>query len=105
MEQNKQKLPNSTATLVLGMLSMVFCWGYLILPIILSIISLSISKKAIALVKEDPERYFGYSNIKTGRICAYIGISLSIIWILYCLVAAFIYGTSAFNFGFAFGNL
>ncbi len=41
----KQELPNSTGVLVLGILSIVFCWCYGIPGLVLGIIALVMSKK------------------------------------------------------------
>jgi|APIni6443716594_1056825.scaffolds.fasta_scaffold601040_1 M penetrans paralogue family 26 len=105
MDQNKQQLPNAIATLVLGILSIVFCWGYLIIPLALGIIALVLSKKAVALNKENPELYAGYGNVKAGRICAIIGICLSAVWIIYIIVVVAILGTAMFSMGNIFGGM
>lgn len=74
---NAMQLPNATATLVLGILSIVVCF-------ICGIVALVISNKDIALYKANPELYSAtsYSNIKTGRTCAIIGIALQVIGII-----------------------
>lgn len=66
---NNAQLPNATATLVLGILSIVVCF-------ICGIIALVISNKDIAMYKANPDLYSAasYNNIKAGRICALIGI-------------------------------
>ena len=71
MNSNAIPLPNATATLVLGILSIVVCF-------ICGIVALAISNKDIAMYKANPELYTeaSYSNIKTGRICSIIGLSL-----------------------------
>lgn len=79
------QLPNGTATLVLGILSIVVCF-------ICGIIALIISNKDIALYKANPELYAegSYNNIKAGRICAIIGIILQVIGlIVYIALIAF----------------
>lgn len=78
----KQKLPNSTAVLVLGILSIptCCCWG--IVGLILGIIALVLAKKDTVLYNENPEQYDGFSNIKTGKILAIIGIVLSAIYLI-----------------------
>jgi M penetrans paralogue family 26 len=78
----KQKLPNATTVLVLGILSILTCccWGFIGLT--LGIVALIIAKKDIALYTENPEQYEGYSNINTGRILAIIGIVLSSIYLI-----------------------
>jgi len=90
MEQNSQQdylsqsnqqvlpnLPNATAVLVLGILSIVVCF-------ITGIIALVMAKKELALYNANPGMYSpaSLSNIKTGRICAIIGIILQGIGIL-----------------------
>lgn len=76
----KQKLPNATVVLILGIFSIITCWVYGG-GLIFGIISLVLAKKDSAIYKSNPSSYDGYSNIKTGRILAIIGIILSIITI------------------------
>ncbi len=92
MEQ--QKLPNSTLILILGILSIIGCcfsWG--IAGIILAIIVLVLSKKATALYLESPEIYTGYQNVKTGKILAYVGLGLSILYIILIIGAVLFFGS------------
>jgi hypothetical protein len=82
---NSMQLPNATATLVLGILSIVICF-------ICGIIALVISNKDIALYKANPELYqaTSYNNIKAGRICAIIGIVLQLVGLIaYVVIIAF----------------
>ena len=82
---NAATLPNATATLVLGILSIVVCF-------ICGIIALVISNKDVALYKANPELYAegSYNSIKAGRICAIIGIALQVIGlIIYIVMIAF----------------
>jgi len=74
-------LPNATATLVLGILSIVVCF-------ICGIVALVISNKDISMYKANPELYSeaSYNNIKAGRICAIIGIGLQVVGII-CYIA------------------
>ncbi|MFP4620541.1 MAG: CCC motif membrane protein [Bacteroidales bacterium] len=78
-EGNKQILPNSTAVLILGIVSIV---GVLctqgIMGIILGIIGLVLSGTPMRMVRENPEAYTEASikNLKAGRICSIIGVSL-----------------------------
>jgi hypothetical protein len=83
----KQKLPNATAVLILGILSIVGCCFYAV-GIIFSIIALVMAKKDKALYALNPDLYDNYSNLKTGRILAIIGLILNIIYII--LIVAFI---------------
>ena len=77
----KQKLPNATAVLILGIFSILTCCCYGI-GVILGIVALVLAKKDLALYKENPELYSDYSNVNTGRILAIIGIVLSGIYLL-----------------------
>lgn len=83
--QNAAQLPNATATLVLGILSIVVCF-------ICGIVALVISNKDVALYKANPELYSAgsYNNIKAGRICAIIGLALQVVGLIfYLLIIAF----------------
>ena len=77
----KQKLPNATAVLILGILSIPLCccWG---IGLVLGIIALVLAKKDLALYKMDPALYSNYSALNTGRILAIVGIVLSAISII-----------------------
>lgn len=75
----KNKLPNATAVLVLGILSIpaCFCWGF---PgIILAVIALVLAHKDQKLYEQQPDVYDNYVQITTGRILAVIGLTLSLI--------------------------
>jgi M penetrans paralogue family 26 len=77
----QRPLPNGTAVLVLGILSIVVCF-------ITGIIALVMAKKDMALYNANPGMYSpaSLSNIKTGKICAIIGIVLQGIGILVYIV-------------------
>jgi hypothetical protein len=80
-------IPNSTAVLVLGIISIPVCICYFLLGIpglVLSIISLALSKKAMQKYEENPALYTpaSYNNLKAGRICAIIGLILNSILFL-----------------------
>ena len=78
-----QKLPNATAVLVLGILSILFCWCYGIIGIILSVIALVLASKDSALYKINPEIYSNYGNLNAGRIMAIIGLILNVLFLAY----------------------
>ena len=88
----QQPLPNSTAVLVLGILSIAVCWCYGLFGIAMGIIALVLSGKAKAIYNENPEQYTqsSFKNMSAGRICAIIGTILSsilvAIFIIYILV-------------------
>lgn len=84
-----QPVPNSTAILVLGIVSIVGCFCYGIVGIICGIIALVLAKKSKALYEANPSMYIEatYKNLKSGRICAIIGLSLSAIYILIIILS------------------
>ena len=75
---NTTVLPNATATLVLGILSIVVCF-------ICGIVALVISNKDVSMYRANPELYTesSYNNIKAGRICAIIGICLQVVGLIF----------------------
>jgi hypothetical protein len=73
----KRNLPNGTAVLVLGILSIITCCCYGVIGLTLGIIALVLAKKDLKLYQESPELYLNYKNINTGRILGIIGIVLS----------------------------
>ena len=86
----RKDLPNATAALVLGALSLVFCWCYGILAVVLA----SAPRKAYL---ENPERFteVSYKNLNAGRICGIIGICIgAIILLAVILVVVFAVYTS-----------
>ena len=77
---NQQPLPGASATLTWGILSIVLtlvCCGPF--GAIFSIVAISKAKTAEKLYAQNPENYTDYSNVKTGRILAYIGLALALI--------------------------
>lgn len=82
----KTSVPNSTGIMVLGILSLVFnfCCCIPFLSTILSIITILMAGSAEREYRNNPGMYSesSYSNIKTGKICAVIGIVLSLIVIV-----------------------
>ncbi|MBS1917017.1 MAG: DUF4190 domain-containing protein [Bacteroidetes bacterium] len=88
-------LPNGTAVLVLGIISIVGCFCYGLVGLICGIIALILSSKDLKLYNANPSEYTpgSLSNLKSGRICAIIGLSLSVI---YFLIVVFIIATVGF---------
>lgn len=82
---HKTKLPNSTTVLVLGIFSILTCCCYGIPGIITGLIALNLAKKDTALYNENPNEYDGFSNIKTGKILAIIGLVLSVLFLIYII--------------------
>ncbi len=96
--QIQEQVPNSTGVLVLGILSIVFCFCYGIFGIIFGIIALVLASKGINQYNAFPEKYSlsSFNNLKAGKICAIIGLCLSALFLIYVvviLVYAFVIGT------------
>ncbi|MEI6887882.1 MAG: CCC motif membrane protein [Bacteroidales bacterium] len=93
----QQNLPNSTTILVLGILSIVFCWWHLVsfIGIVLGISTLVLSKKEIAVYQAAPQKFTisSLNNVKTGRTCAIIGLIISVV--VFFLVTLFLIGLLA----------
>ncbi|ASS48806.1 MAG: hypothetical protein A3D31_06310 [Candidatus Fluviicola riflensis] len=92
-------VPNASATLVLGIISIATCWLYGIPGIVCGIIALVLHKKDKMIHATDPQRYeSSFKTSKAGFICAVIGTSLSAFWILYVIIMLVFVGTMASGF-------
>ncbi len=81
-------LPNSTAVLVLGIISIVACIFYGLPGLICGIIALSLHKKDKTIYASDPSSYeASFKNSRAGYICAIIGTSLSAIYFVVAIFA------------------
>lgn len=78
----KRNLPNGTAVLVLGILSILTCCCYGFIGLTLGIVALVLAKKDLKLYQESPELYLNYQNLNIGKILAIIGVVLSSIYFL-----------------------
>jgi hypothetical protein len=89
----QEVLPNSTVILVLGILSIVICC---VVGFILAIIALVLANKGKALYDANPGKYTlsSFNNMKAGKICAIIGLILSLLVSLYYLIVVAILGTA-----------
>ncbi len=90
----QQNLPNANTILVLGILSIVFCWWKLIsfAGIIMGIITLVLARKEIMLFNAAPQNYTisSLNNVRTGRTCAIIGLIISVV--IFVLAVLFLIG-------------
>jgi hypothetical protein len=91
----KQTLPNATATLVLGICSIVFACFFV--GLILGIIGLAISGKGRKMYKENPSMYDGYGQLNAGFIMSVIGVILGSLYVLYYIAVIAILGGAAFS--------
>ena len=89
-------VPNSAAVLVLGILSIVFCFCYGFIGLVLGIIAIVLAGKANAIYNENPSNYTlsSFNNLKAGKICAIIGTILSALMLVYVIVVFFIIGAA-----------
>ena len=81
----RHTLPNSTAALILGILSIVTCCCYGIIGLPLGIVALVLGNKAMKIYYEQPENYKGEGNAKAGKVLGIIGIILNVIFIAYII--------------------
>jgi len=85
-------LPNATAVLVLGILSIVTCWLYALPGIIMGIIAISMHKKDKAMYLSNKAKYAqSFKNSRAGFICGIIGLSLSALFIIYLVVVILVF--------------
>lgn len=78
MEQ--QKLPNVTIAIVLAILSYICCCFGGIPGAIMAGIAFFLVRKDENKYKENPELYTNFSQLKTAKVLAIIGLVLGIIW-------------------------
>ena len=81
MEQ--QKLPNTGAVIGLSIASILLCWCYGVLGILLSIVALVLASKATKIYQADPKAYHDFNTLKTGKILAIIGLVLNVLFIVF----------------------
>jgi hypothetical protein len=89
---HKQQLPNSTATLVLGICSIVL--GCFFVGLVLGIIGLAISGKSNSLYHQNPNQYNGYGELNAGRIMSIIGIVFGGLSIIYYIIVVLLIGAA-----------
>jgi hypothetical protein len=92
-------LPNATAVLVLGIIGIIGCFCYGIIGLVCSIIALVLSSKDLKLYAQNPSAYTAasLSNLRSGRICAIIGLSISIVYFLFILFILITVGFAALS--------
>lgn len=92
-------LPNATAVLILGIISIAGCCCGGILGLICGIIAIILANKDQALYAAAPGNYTpsSYNNLKAGRICAIIGTILSALYTLWTIFIISKYGMQAMS--------
>ena len=87
--QIQQPVPNSTAVLVLGIVSIIGCFCYGVVGTICAIIAIILAGNGKKLYEQNTAAYTeaSYKNLKAGKICAIIGLIMSLLTILIILGA------------------
>lgn len=95
----QRDLPNATAILVLGIVSIVTCWCYGIIGLGCGIAALVMASKAMQEYNVNPGGFTrqSFNNAKAGRVCAIIGTILSGLYLLYVIVVFVFIGTAFMN--------
>lgn len=85
--QPQRALPNASAVLALGIISIVGCCCYGLPGLICAIVALILYAQDAKLYTANPELYTttSYNNLKAGRICAIIGLIPSILLVLFMI--------------------
>lgn len=98
-QYGQMPVPNSSAVLVLGILSIVGCFCYTLPGLIMGIIALVLANKANSIYQTNPNSFntSSYSNLKAGKVCALIGTILSAVGFLIGLIYLLIFGIAAFS--------
>lgn len=84
----KPDLPNATATLVLGIISIVSLCCCQLVGLVLGIIGLVMGNKAVELYRQSPGVYSesSYKNANAGKICSIIGLAIAALSVLLTLI-------------------
>jgi hypothetical protein len=100
----QRPLPNATAVLVMGIISIPVCFCYItfgIVGIVLGVISIILANKDLKAYNENPNAYTrqSISNLKGGRVCAIVGLSLNalcfVLMVIYIIWIIMVFGTMA----------
>jgi hypothetical protein len=94
-----QIVPNSVPVLVLGILSITFCWCYGLLSVILAIVALVMSSQGEKQYRLNPGMYTlsSYKNLQAGRTCAIIGLCFAVLTVILVIIYIVVFGTLAIN--------
>jgi hypothetical protein len=92
----QQPIPNSTAVLVLGIISIVGCICYGIVGLICGIIAVVLAGKATKLYTDNPGLYSEASlkNLKAGKVCGIIGLCISAAYMILLICWFAVIGTA-----------
>ena len=68
----KQNLPNATAVLVLGILSILTCCLFGVFGLALAIIGLVLTHKDLLIYNQSPDKFINYQTLNVGKILCII---------------------------------
>jgi hypothetical protein len=96
-------IPGAQGILILGIFSLVttFCCGGIgIVGLVLGIIAVVMSTKAIETYEKNPKAYTegSYKNVNAGRICGIIGIVINGVLILFGIIYLILVGAGLTTF-------
>lgn len=80
------KLPNTTISMVLGIVSILCCCTGII-GIVCGTIGLVLANKDLKLYQANPQQYSGVQNTNTARILNIIGLVISVLNLIYSIYA------------------
>ena len=88
LHRSRTLLPNASAVLALGIISIIGCCCYGVPGIVCSVVALILYSKDARLYHANPEWYTAssYSNLRAGRTCAIIGLIPSILFLLFWIL-------------------
>ncbi|MEJ6777208.1 MAG: CCC motif membrane protein [Crocinitomicaceae bacterium] len=90
-QNEKETLPNATAVLVLGIMSIVGCLFYGVVGLICGVIALILHKRNKEVYATNPLKYAAsWENARAGYVCAIIGVSISALYFIYFMIVFFI---------------
>jgi len=88
-----KNLPNANLILLLGILSILLCWWHFIsfAGLVLGFVALVIANREMKLYYSNPTAFTisSLNNVKAGRICALIGLAISVIIFSFVLLLIF----------------
>ena len=96
VETRQKDLPNATAVLILGILSLVFCW---FVGLVLGIIAVAMASGPRRAYYANPDEYTesSFKNIRAGRICGVIGICIALA--VFAFIILMVLGVTALGVG------
>jgi hypothetical protein len=95
----RETIPNSGAVLILGILSVLFCWFYGFLSLILGITALVLAANGAKEYNREPGRYdqASYYKLRLGRNFAIAGLCLGALSLIFALLWMMLFGAVFFN--------